>query len=44
MISGLHGVEMPIFDRMALLGWEPRPDEDLKQYKRPIQNPVIEVI
>jgi type I restriction enzyme R subunit len=43
-ISELHGVEMPIFDWLSLLGWTPRPDEDLKQYKRPISNPVIDTI
>lgn len=43
-ISELHGVELPIFDWLSLLGWTPRPDEDLKQYKRPISNPVIDII
>lgn len=43
-ISELNGVEMPSFDWLSLLGWAPRPDEDLKQYKRSISNPVIDTI
>jgi type I restriction enzyme R subunit len=43
-ISELFGVEMPVYEWLSLLGWTPRLDEDLKQYKRPISNPVIDPI
>ena len=43
-ISEGKGVEIPVYDWLGQMGWTPRTNADLKQYNRPLSNPLIEGI
>ncbi|NML37352.1 type I restriction endonuclease subunit R [Chitinophaga sp. G-6-1-13] len=41
-LSELKGVERPVTEWLSKMGWTFRSNEDLKAYKRPFSNPVLE--
>jgi type I restriction enzyme R subunit len=41
-LSEGKGVEIPVYEWLGKMGWQPRTGTDLKIYKRPISNPLIE--
>lgn len=43
-LSELKGVEKPVTEWLSKMGWTFRSNEDLKIYKRPFSNPVLEDI
>lgn len=43
-LSELGGVERPVTEWLSKMGWSFQSNEDLKVYKRPLSNPIIEQI
>jgi type I restriction enzyme R subunit len=43
-ISEGKGVEIPVYQWLGQMGWTPRTSAELKQYNRPLSNPIIDAI
>ena len=44
MLSELRGVEKPVTEWLSKMGWTFRSNEELKEFRRPLSNPVINQI